>query len=241
MINTFARIDHLASAGRSPWHRASGIAKLLLVSGFVALAVFTPSGAMLLVLLATALALALTARMPPRLVAAAAFTPVLFAALFALARWSGGPRAVLVVFVRPVIASLMALWLVGTTPYPDLFAPISQVLPRSVGDSLFLTYRAVFVLLSRLERLWNALRLRGGLAGPLPRRTGMVGEAVGTVVLSGFERSQRLYHTMLLRGHSGRICGCRHYLERGPGDPWVIAVSVWTAVAGALVWRLRLP
>ena len=32
MINTLARVDQLASAGRSPWHRASAIAKLLLAA-----------------------------------------------------------------------------------------------------------------------------------------------------------------------------------------------------------------
>ena len=30
----------------------------------------------------------------------------------------------------------------------------------------------------------------------------MLGEALGTVVLSGFERSHRLYQAMLLRGHT---------------------------------------
>ena len=237
MINTFARIDYLASAGHSPWHRASAVAKLALAAGLVALAVFTPSWAVLAMLLATALALALTARIPAGLVGAAASTPALFAFIFALARWHGDGLATLVLFARPIVAGLTALWLVGTTPYPDLFAPLSRILPRVIGDSLFLTYRAAFALLARVERVWMALHLRGGLGGTLGRRSNAMGEAVGTVVLSGFDRSQRLYQTMLLRGHSGRVCGCRHWLDRGSGDAWVVLAAAWVVVAAAELWR----
>jgi formate hydrogenlyase subunit 4 len=42
VINTLAQIDYLASAGRTPWHRASALSKLLLAAGLVLLAVFAP-------------------------------------------------------------------------------------------------------------------------------------------------------------------------------------------------------
>ena len=224
MINTFAQIDYLASAGRTTWHRASALSKLVLALAVVAVAVFSPSWLVLALTLGTTLALCATARLPLGLVAAAASTPVLFAFLFVIAHFRGDLREVLVLGLRPIIAGLAALWLVGTTPYPDLFAPLSRIMPRVLGDALFLTYRAVFALLARVERLWKALFLRGAMSGPLARRAHMLGEASGTVVLSGFERSQRLYQTMLLRGHSGRVCGCRHWLELRWEDAWV---SVW--------------
>ncbi len=230
MINTFAQIDHLASAGRSPWHRASAISKLGLTLLFVLLAVFTPSWGTLVGLLVTTLVMCFTAMLPPALIGAAASTPILFSAVFVFAHWTGDWDEPLILLMRPIVASLTAVWLVGTTPYPDLFAPISRVLPRVVGDSLFLTYRAVFALLARMERLWKALFLRGGMTGSPARRVGMMGEAVGTVVLSGFDRSHRLYQTMLLRGHSGRICGCRHYLARTRADWWVAGIAVWSLV-----------
>ena len=92
---------------------------------------------------------------------------------------------------------LAALWLVGTTPYPDLFAPISRVLPRSVGDGLFLTYRALFELRARADRLWRAhSAARRRVERPPRRRLTLAGEGLGTLVLHGFERSQRLYAAM---------------------------------------------
>ena len=235
MLNTFAQIDLLASSGRTPWHRASALGKLLLALLLVLLAVFVPGWHALAVLLVTAAALALTARLPLRLLVAAMTAPLFFAALFLLAHWGGGNTDLAALALRPVIASVTALWLVGTTPYPDLFAPISRLLPRVVGDSLFLTYRAVFALLDRVERLSRAMLLRGGLTGPLPQRASRMGEAIGTVVLSGFDRSQRLYQTMLLRGHSGRICGCRHYLEFTRDDLWVLALGLWAVTTSVLL------
>ena len=241
MINTLAQLDLLACGGRTPWHRASAVGKLAFTLLLVGVAVFTPSPAVLLVLLASAVGLCLAARLPGSLIAAAAATPLLFAAVFALAAWRGGWTDLAVRLVRPMLASLGALWLVGTTPYPDLFAPLARVLPRGVGDGLFLTYRAVFALLARVERVVRALALRGAPGGGVRRRAAVVGEALGTVVLSGFERSQRLYQVMLLRGHSGRICGCRHWLEFGPDDLWVAGALLWTLAASAALWRVRLP
>ncbi len=235
MINTFAQVDQYASAGHTPWHRASAISKLLFAFATILLAVFTTSAPALAGYLVVALALALSARLPLRLVLLAATTPLFFAALWLVSRWTGRPDEIAMTALRPVIASLIALWLVGTTPYPDLFAPLSRVMPRVVGDSLFLTYRAVFALLQRLERLWRALFLRGALGGTLRARGQRMGEAVGTVVLYGFERSQRLYQVMHLRGHSGRICGCRHWRETRAEDMWVVV-----AFAAVLASRIVL-
>ena len=239
MINTFAQIDYLASAGRSPWHRASALAKLLLAVLYVALAVITPSWVVLAILLATTLVLCATAKVPARLVLAAATTPILFSFIFVLAHFRTDWDEPLVLFARPMVASLTAVWLVSTTPYPDLFAPISRVLPREVGDSLFLTYRAVFALLARVERMWTALRLRGAMARPVRQRFSLMGEAVGTIVLSGFDRSHRLYQAMHLRGHSGRVCGCRHYLESTREDFWVVLAAGWAFAVSVLFWSLR--
>jgi cobalt/nickel transport system permease protein len=234
VINTLAQVDYLACAGGTVWHRASAVVKLGAAMLLVGAAVFVPGWPALSVLLVTAIVLVLTARLPLRLLLAAATTPIVFALVIVVASWNGEPSRAATLIARPVVAGIVALWLVGTTPYPDLFAPLSRVLPRAVGDGLFLTYRAVFTLLARIERLWKALFLRGALQGPLRRRAGMMGEAVGTVVLYGFERSHRLYQVMHLRGHSGRICGCRHWLELRREDAWVIGTLV-VALAASVV------
>jgi energy-coupling factor transporter transmembrane protein EcfT len=111
------------------------------------------------------------------------------------------------------------------------------VLPRAAGDGLFLTYRALFDLIGRTERLWRALRVRGGTTAPLRQRLTLAGEGLATLVVHGFDRSQRLYATMLLRGHSGRICGCRHYAEMSRADGWVALAGAVVAAAAIALWR----
>jgi len=67
------------------------------------------------------------------------------------------------------VTALAGLLVAATTPFPDLLAPATRVLPRVVGDSLVLTYRAVFILAARVESLWLAVRARGGFfARPAP-------------------------------------------------------------------------
>src|SRR4029077_12880486 len=82
MTNTFAQIDHLASAGDSPWHRSSALTKLLLALTYVTLAVVTPSWGVLVALLVTLVAMCVSARAPLKLMFAAAATPFLFALIF---------------------------------------------------------------------------------------------------------------------------------------------------------------
>jgi len=163
--------------------------------------------------------------------------PLLFLGFFVVASWDGTWRTPVVLALRPLTAGLAAVWLVATTPYPDLFAPLSRVLPRRVGDGLFLTYRALFQLLGRLERLWRSLHLRGGGAGPARRRMTVAGHGLGTVVLYGFERGQRQYQTMLMRGHGGRVCGCRHWAEVSAADLWAVLAAAVVAALTFLLWR----
>lgn len=237
MIHTLARIDQCANAGDTVWHRASALSKLLLAAALIGVAIGAPGLELLIVLHLLSWILALASRVPIRLVLLAAGYPLVIAGLFVLAAWDGTWQAPLRIVLRPLTASLTAVWLVGTTPYPDLFAPLSRVLPRGVGDGLFLTYRALFELIARMDRLWRAIRVRGGSAVPARQRLALAGQGLGTLVLHGFERSQRLYATMLLRGYSGRICGCRHYAELAREDLAILAALVVVVSSSVWLWR----
>jgi cobalt/nickel transport system permease protein len=236
VIAVIARLDHAASAGTSPWHRASALGKLALAGLLVGLSIASPSLLLLAALHLFAWTLVATSGVPLRVALAAAAYPLVFLALVIAARWDGTAATPLFLILRPLTASLTAVWLVGTTPYPDLFAPLSRVLPRNAGDGLFLTYRALFSLLARAEDLRQALRLRGGMSGSPRRRLAVVGEGLGTLIVHGFERSHGLYSAMLLRGHSGRICGCRHFARTGREDAWSVAGMVALAAAAVMLW-----
>ena len=237
MIGLLTQMDHHASSGISPWHGASALGKLTVAAGLIGVAIASPSLLLLASLHVLAWMLVLSSRLPARVALLAAAYPLLFLGLFMISRWDGTLATPLTLALRPLTASLTVAWLVGTTPYPDLFAPLSRVLPRQTGDGLFLTYRALFALVARSERLRQAMRLRGGFSGSARRRLALAGESMGTLAVHSFDRSQNLYAAMLLRGHSGRICGCRHFAHRSWADLLSVAVAAVVATAAVLLWR----
>jgi|SRR5215831_3615096 len=235
-----AIVDYWASSGRSAWHRASAGAKMILVLAVVASAVFSSSVTFLASAYALVWILVLASGLPLVPVIGLAVYPALFTLVFIASRWDGTWSTAAVYLLRALCAGLAAVWLVGTTPYPDLFAPISRLVPRFVGDSLFLSYRAFFTLANKMVRLAVALRLRGGWGrGGVMRRLSNLGQGLGTLVLFSFERSQRVYAVMELRGHSGRVCGCRHWSTSTRLDwvPLALAVLIVTAA----VWSRGAP
>jgi len=232
-----AIVDYWASSGRSAWHRASAGAKIVLVLALIFSAVFSNSVLFLALAYALVWILVLVSGLPIVPVIGLAIYPALFTLVFIASRWDGTWTTPTIYLLRALCAGLAAVWLVGTTPYPDLFAPISRLVPRFVGDALFLSYRAFFTLAHKLVRLSVALRLRGGWGkGGMMRRLTNLGQGLGTLVLFSFERSQRVYAIMELRGHSGRVCGCRHWSTHTQVD-WVPVALAGLVIAGAFLLR----
>lgn len=235
-----AIVDYWASSGRSAWHRASAGAKIILVLAIVFSAVFSTSVTFLAAAYTLVWVLVLVSGLPILPVIGLATYPALFTLVFVASRWDGRWETAAIYLLRALVSGLAAVWLVGTTPYPDLFAPISRLVPRFVGDALFLSYRAFFTLANKMLRLSVALRLRGGLGrGGVMRRLSNLGQGMGTLVLFSFERSQRVYAVMELRGHSGRVCGCRHWSARTQLD-WA-PVALAALVVTAAYWSRSAP
>ena len=231
MTSDLALVDYWASSGRSVWHRASALSKMAFVGMVLVTVVLSHSPVYLGSLYVSLALLVYSAGLPFLPALRLALYPSAFSALFILSRWDGTWETPAVLLLRSLSGSLAAVWLVATTPYPDLFAPVARVTPRVVGDGLFLTYRAFFGLIRRAEQLWAALRLRGGLTGHgMHRDLVHAGEGLGTLVLHSFDRSQRLYGVMQIRGHSGRVCGCRHWAQFTRVDllPLVLGAALLT-------------
>jgi cobalt/nickel transport system permease protein len=237
MTSDIALVDLWASSVRSPWHRASALAKMAFVGAMLFAAIGSTDPRVLAGLVGLAVVCLASARVPLGPALLLALYPLLFSSLFVLSRWDGTWQTPVLLLLRALASSLTAVLLVATKPYPDLFAPIARVTPRLVGDGLFLTYRAFFGLLHRAERMWTALRLRGGLTGRgLPRDFRHAGEGLGQLVLHSYDRSQRLYAVMQIRGHSGRVCGCRHWADFSAADLLPVGLGALVVVL-ALVLR----
>jgi energy-coupling factor transporter transmembrane protein EcfT len=103
-------------------------------------------------------------------------------------------------------AALAMVILIVTTPYPNVFACLSPFLPRVIVEGLFLTYRALFILLELMGNLVQALRIRGGIS---PRKyiknITNFASGIGLLLIRGFDLSERLYGVMQVRGYSGKM------------------------------------
>jgi cobalt/nickel transport system permease protein len=230
-------IDVSATSGRSALHRAGAIAKLL-AFGFLLASVVVQQNLLVVVGLGLMLAaVAIASRLRLGAVFGLAAYPGVFAVVFAVSA-APDPLTGALFVARAVAAALAATILVFTTPYPHLFAPMQRVLPEIVGDAMLMTYRSLFLLGEKSDRLRAAVRLRSGLSADHPVRAARAGaSALGGLVLYAFDLSQREYDVMRLRGYEGRLRATVPPGESRAFDATLIAASAGVC-ALALGFRL---
>jgi len=232
-----ALIDHWSTSGRSFLHRAGPAAKVIMAAGCVAAVVITREVALLAVIYGTAVALLAAARVPPLKVMLIAGYPALFALLFVVSAWDGTWQTPARVFGRAMAAAITMVTLLATTPYPRVFGLLSRVLPRIVGEALFLTYRSVFILLDMVGDLVTAARVRSGLhlRHPLANLRNL-SSAMGKLLIHALDRSERQYDIMAVRGYDGRIAAPTRSWNSLATDALPVAVGV-AALAAALALK----
>lgn len=120
-------------------------------------------------------------------------------------------------------------------------ATIGQALDRLHAPSrlvfLFLfTYRYLHVLAGEWQRLLTAARLRGFVPRTNMHTYRTLGFLFGMVLVRAYDRSERVYQAMLLRGFSGRFSTVRSFTAR-PRDA-VAAVCCFALVAGFVIMEL---
>jgi len=201
-----AALDRWAVQGKSRLHMASPPGKIVATLLFVACVAVARDVLTLLTLYIALSALVVIARLPLRRTWMIAAYPALFAVLFAFSQWNGQWATPVVIVLKAMDAGLTMVLLIGTTPYPQLFAVIGRALPRVVADALLMTYRTFFMLLESMDHLITALRLRGGLLRGRPMRTiRNLSVALGVLLVRSFDLGQRLYEALTLRGYAGRF------------------------------------
>jgi energy-coupling factor transporter transmembrane protein EcfT len=101
-----------------------------------------------------------------------------------------------------------------------------------------MTYRSLFLLAEKFERLRIAIRLRSGLTRGHPVRAARASAgALGSLVLYAFDLSQREYDVMRLRGYNGRL---RVTLPRAASRAFDATLLASAAVVLAIALTFRL-
>lgn len=213
-------IDRLGY-GDSPVHRVDARAKLVATFAFVLCVASFPKYELsgLAPFVAFPIALLVFGRVPPRpvlrlLLAAGPFAllvgiwnPLLDraprAALLGVTL-SGGTLSFASIVLRFALCAGTVLLLVATTPVPALLRALGQLgLPRPFVTQVLLLYRYLFLLVDEGRRLSDARLLREPHRR-LPRIP-VAKRMLGSLLWRTWERGERLFLSMKVRGFDGRF------------------------------------
>ncbi|KAF0208191.1 MAG: energy-coupling factor transporter transmembrane component T [Actinomycetota bacterium] len=232
-----AVVDRSAVSGNSTLHGAATGAKLIAFSLVLAAVVVSTNLFVVLTITIVLLAAVAALRLPARSMLPLAAYPAVFAAVFAFASAPDALAASLII-AKAVTAALASVTLMFTTPYPQVFAALQRVTPGLVGDTLLMTYRAIFILADKLGDLTRAVRLRSGLSTGHPVRAARATtRALGGLLLYSLDLAQREYDVLVLRGYSGRLRVALRPSRSRAADSAIIVVAFMLLCLAAL-WRI---
>jgi cobalt/nickel transport system permease protein len=123
--------------------------------------------------------------------------------------------------------------LLGTTPFLDLLKALRSLgLPSLLTDMALLTYRYLFDIATQLATMQQAMRLRGyGLLRQTVRRQwGWLVSLFGSLLLRSYDKSQRVYKAMRLRGY-GHAAGVSYASVAPPTSPTTVWATTLTLAA----------
>lgn len=130
--------------------------------------------------------------------------------------------------------------LIATIPAPALGRAMTALRVPAKFSFLFLfTYRYLHVIAEEYDRLATAAKLRGFVAATDARTYRTYAALVAMVLVRSFDRSQRVYQAMLLRGFSGSFPSLDRFAARRGDIVFLILCLAASAAAGGLDYALR--
>ncbi|MEN8222610.1 MAG: energy-coupling factor transporter transmembrane component T [Acidobacteriota bacterium] len=114
-----------------------------------------------------------------------------------------GLKHSLILSVRSFLSIFSLILLVSVTRFSDIMKTLSSWhFPRIMIMILSFMYRYFFLLTGEMEKMVRAVKLRsGGIRG-----VGLIriyGQVLAILFIKSYERAERVYHAMLMRGYDG--------------------------------------
>lgn len=106
------------------------------------------------------------------------------------------------IFIKSGLTVTVGILLIATTGMDKLAAALRMLkIPKLFVLQLLLTYRYVYVFIEEVSRMVRAYSLRA--PGQKGIKLGDLGPFLGQLILRTFDRAQRIYEAMILRGFTG--------------------------------------
>jgi cobalt/nickel transport system permease protein len=116
------------------------------------------------------------------------------------------------ILIRSWLSIQMAILLVAITRFPDLIHAFEHLrVPAILTTIIAFLYRYLFVLTDEVIRLLRARQSRSAASagqrsgGSVLWRARVAGNMAGQLFLRSYERSDRIYNSMLARGYAGQL------------------------------------
>ncbi|MGK7942914.1 MAG: cobalt ECF transporter T component CbiQ, partial [Microcystaceae cyanobacterium] len=115
-----------------------------------------------------------------------------------------GVDAVILITSRFLSILTVTLVLLGTAPFLNTIKALRSLgLPWIMIDMMLLTYRYLEEFGDMLQQMQRSIHLKGFRLRKLNKRNlRIVAQLMGTLIIRSYERSQRVYQAMILRGYS---------------------------------------
>ena len=139
---------------------------------------------------------------------------------------SGGVISMFCLMLKGVYSVLSAYLLIATTTIEEICYAMRMLhVPKILVTVILLTYRYVMILGEEADRIMTAYQLRA------PSQKGIHysawGSLVGQWLLRSFDRAERIYESMTLRGFKGEFTSYKVYHARARG---LVYFSAWLLV-----------
>jgi len=189
----------------TPIHRLNTRLKLFIFLGLlIAIALLRINLVILIVGVALFTALFYIAKIPARFILKRLLVImpflifiIIFIPLFQDHNWTMAAET----FAKALLSVMSLILFIATTRFPMLLQELEKIgVPKMIVQILAFIYRYFFVLIGELERMELAVKART----PEKRRRFLFrgfSHILGMLIIRSYERSERIYQAMQLRGH----------------------------------------
>lgn len=142
-----------------------------------------------------------------------------------------GCETALLIIVRFLCILTLSIVLFGTAPFLNSIKALRSLgLPKAIVDMALLAYRYLEELGEMLSTMQKAIKLRGFNYHQLNRRyLQVLASLVGSLFVRSYERSNRIYHAMILRGYGNNYSlppQKKHHLMKNNYNLWGTVVCL---------------
>jgi len=116
-----------------------------------------------------------------------------------------GYKTLYLTIIKSILSIVLLIIILSTTRFSDLLKGLSKLkVPITIITILSFIYRYIFVLVDIMEKMLRAITLRSFKKKRI-KDIRTIAHILGVLFIRSYERSERVYSAMLLRGFDGEF------------------------------------